>query len=363
MRTGRVWSLVGIAIVVGCAKEAPPPKVAPKPAPVKKSPPLRPRDQLVGDRLIVGFPGTSLDRRTLRALREGKIAGILILKHNVHSVAQLAAVSRQARGATRAGGHPSPIIAIDHEGGPVDRLRGIRSRRFPSALSQARAGAARIVEIARAEGNLLRRCGINVNLAPVVDLEARGRGGVLASRAYGRSPADVTRYAAAFVRGMNEAGVQCIAKHYPGHGLTGKDSHHDLPRVYDRREVVDHHARPFRQIVEAGAAGIMLSHLVVHAIDPKLPASLSPKVVSHLRQTTRPPIIVTDSGGMGALHRFGGEWRRATLSLEAGTDIYLTTATVAALGKSFHMLVGRQLSRNQLEPGAKKVREWRRELR
>lgn len=307
---------------------------------------VRKRDllTLVGHCLIVGVHGSSLDKATQEAVQKGRVAGILLLAHNVSSQAQLIELSKQVGRAAVKGRQLPPFICIDEEGGKVNRLKDLDGApELESARQQAALAPVRLQEKACQMALFLRKCGINMNLAPVVDLDIRSRNGVIGSRSYGSEPDDVVEMAGAFIAGMKQGGVLSVIKHYPGHGLTSVDSHHELPVVTDPLNVIEVHERPFRELVKRGADGVMLAHMVCKALDPVYPASLSKKVIDRLREFAPDTLVMTDSGGMGALNEFGDQAQRATLTLKSGGDIYLTTATVEDLGRNFNRKLAKGL--------------------
>jgi beta-N-acetylhexosaminidase len=286
--------------------------------------------------LVVGLDGLSLDDATRDALRTGQIGGLILLSRNIRSVKQVAKLCKDAEAAAATGGLPPPLICIDQEGGNVNRLRALSGApALPSARSQAKLAPADIRKIARAQGDFLRKCGINVDLAPVVDLDPGHAKGVLATRTYGTDPDVVAECADSFIDGLNDAGVLGVVKHYPGHGLTSRDSHRTLPVVKASQAERLRHEAPFRDAMASGAAGVMVGHLLIPALDPDLPSSLSPPIIGRLRAITGEKLIFTDSGTMRALTRFGSEATRANLALSAGSDIYLTTSSLATLGLDF----------------------------
>ncbi len=175
---------------------------------------------------------------------------------------------------------------------------------------------------ARALGEELAAAGVDWNLAPVADVPASPRSPVIGVRAFGSDPAEVARHVAAYVEGLAAAGVVGCAKHFPGHGATDADSHTGLPRIpRDRRRLEDVDLVPFRAAVAAGVATVMLGHLVVEALDPRLPASLSPAAVRLLREDLGfDGLILTDALDMDAVARGWTTPGAAVLALAAGAD-------------------------------------------
>lgn len=261
----------------------------------------------IGGRLVVGLQGQVLDERTRRALRDGSIAGLILLPHNLQSLDQVRRLTADARRAAEVGGHPTPILCIDQEGGRVDRLRklpGVKRQRAAARLASR--GDAEVEHDASEVGKVLVAIGLNVNFAPNADLAAGA--GIIGDRSYGTDPAQVVASVRSAVRGYQSAGIQAVIKHYPGHGLTRKDTHRTLPVVRVSEGTFARHEGVFKLAMAADPGGVMLGHFIVPAVDARLPASLSPAFVRRLRQKVGDaPITFTDSGSMEALYSFGSE--------------------------------------------------------
>ena len=318
-----------------------------------------PTTALIGSRLVVGLGGTELDERTRSAIRQGKIAGLILLPHNIVSIEQLRRLTDEVRMAAASEGRPPPILSSDQEGGRVDRLRriaGMAGR--ASAGRMAKRGARHIEKAAFNLGRALAEAGINVNFAPVVDLRADG---IVGDRSYGKDPKLVAACASAAVLGMQGAGIAAVVKHYPGHGMTTVDSHRALPKARVDQKIYGRHEGTFRAVMPTAPAGAMLGHLLVPSVDPVLPASLSPTFAERLRGILGPEgLIFTDSGSMDALKPYGNEARRAARALDAGVDIYLTTTPWPRLPAGFVTRVSNHLkNREGLEAAYGRVSAWR----
>lgn len=328
------------------------------PVPVRRQAPP-PKTALIGARLVVGLSGTELDDRTRGAIQQGKIAGIILLPHNLISIEGVRQLSEEIRAAASTEGRPPPLVCIDQEGGRVDRLRripGMGAR--ASAARMAKRGVRQIEMASFNTGRALVSLGINVDFAPVADLR---RSGIVGDRSYGSDPAAVVECVSAAVRGMQAAGVAAVVKHYPGHGMTGADSHFALPVASVTPKVFARHEGIFRQAMNARPSGAMLGHLLVPSVDPKLPASLSPAFVAKLRRILGSEgLTFTDSGSMHALKPYGNEARRAARALDAGVDVYLTTTPWSRLPKDFVGQVLRHVKHSErLEAAYERSSAWR----
>ncbi len=320
----------------------------------QEKPPLR-----IGDCLVVGLPGVALDSKTKAALASGRIAGVLVMGRNIRSLEELQTLTRDAKAAAHEGGYPHPILCIDQEGGTVNRLRKIPSfPKHPSAAALARMKPPDRAKTLQGVCAFLAETGLNMNLAPCADLYQPG---VIGSRSYGAKPAQVVQAASEAIKASSEFGVASIVKHYPGHGLTNRDSHGTLPRVKATKAKMEKHEGVFVALMETSAAGVMVGHLLVPSIDKKWPASLSEIHIGRLREISGSDrLIITDSGAMSALRRYGSEAARAGRALTAGADIYLTTTVTS---KSFAELARRKVySRKRMLAAAARVRAWRESL-
>ena len=271
----------------------------------------------------VGFTGATTDAAPLEALRAFAPGGVTLFTRNVGTAGELRELVR----ALRALGSPPPLIMVDQEGGRVERIQhGVAA--LPSAMA---VGATGDVALAERLGTLLGRdlaqLGINVDLAPVADLSLQPKSVVIATRAYGDDPERVGAFAAAFARGLEDAGVAAALKHFPGHGSTAEDSHVALPRVTaDAATMRTRDLVPFARAIEKRVASIVLTaHVVIDAFDPDHPATLSRRVLTDLLRGELgfEGVIATDCLEMDAIARGVGTVRGAVEALAAGADLML----------------------------------------
>jgi beta-N-acetylhexosaminidase len=284
-------------------------------------------DRLALQVLLPAFVGTTLPDEYAGLLAEG-LGGICYFATNTadgpQAVAQLSAAIRVA--------NPDAVIAVDEEGGDVTRLHALDGS---PVLGPAALGAVDDVELTRAVGRSigaeLTAAGINLDLGPVADVNSNPDNPVIGTRSFGTEPALVARHVAAWVTGLQEAGVAACAKHFPGHGDTAQDSHLELPTVDADLEVL--RARelvPFAAVVEAGIASVMTSHIVVPAVDPDLPGTLSAPVLGLLRdELAYDGVIVSDALDMAGASAGRGIPEAAVLSLAAGADLLCIGTDVA----------------------------------
>ncbi|MCE9619126.1 MAG: beta-N-acetylhexosaminidase [Planctomycetes bacterium] len=277
--------------------------------------------------VCIGIAGTSL-RPEEAALLAGGVRSVVLFTRNYSDAAQLAHLCMTIR---EAAGR-SVLICVDQEGGRVQRFRGAP---FPDQAEARALGAlgAEAVALASADtATALRTCGINMNLAPVLDVDSNPNNPVIGNRSFGRDPAIVAELGAACVRAMQRCGVAACGKHFPGHGDTDVDSHlalpslaHALPRL-EQLELV-----PFRAAIAAKVAAIMTAHVVLEAIDPGVPATLSATVIEGMLRKTLgyDGLILTDDFDMKAIADRFESGAAAVRSIEAGCDLVLACRDIA----------------------------------
>jgi beta-N-acetylhexosaminidase len=276
---------------------------------------LPPLDTQLAQLLLVGFPGTTAGAVS-RGLVDRGVGGLLLFRANVASAAQVRALLADLKGRAEI-----PLeVAVDQEPGTrVARLRGLVPA-TPPARVLGRRPAEQIHRQALRLGKAMRALGITVDYAPVLDVT--GDDGVIGDRSFGDDPATVARAGVAFERGLLEAGVLPVGKHFPGHGATGADSHKGLPVIDTSLARLEaRHLAPFRAAVRAGLPAVMVGHLLVRELDPERPASLSPAAIRLLRgELGFDGLVVTDALEMGAIADGWGLPEAAELALEAGVD-------------------------------------------
>ena len=268
--------------------------------------------------LLPGFIGLTPPRWLLAAIEDG-LAGVVYFAPNIGSPAQLTELSARLHGL-----RDDLLVAADEEGGDVTRLRSATGSHLPGNAALGAVDDEAITEaVAGAIGRELRLVGVDLNLAPCVDVNCDPANPVIGVRSFGSSASLVARHGAAYVRGLQAAGVAACAKHYPGHGDTRIDSHLGVPVVPASADTL--RARelpPFAAAVAAGALAVLTAHVRYPALDPSQPATLSHTVLGMLRtEFGFDGVIVTDALDMHAISRTLGVAGGAVASLAAGADL------------------------------------------
>jgi beta-N-acetylhexosaminidase len=268
--------------------------------------------------LQAGFEGTAPPDWLRRALESGALGGVALYGRNVASAQQVAALTVQLREA-----NPEIVVAIDEEGGDVTRLEVAHGATNPGNNALGSADDPALTErVARRIGLDLAAAGVNLNYAPVADVNANPNNPVIGVRSFGSDSALVARHTAAYVKGMQSAGVAACAKHFPGHGDTGEDSHLGLPRIdFDDAKVALHLA-PFRAAIAAGVKSIMTAHILFPRYDADLPATMSRAVLTGLlrEQLGFDGVIVTDGIDMASISATHGIAVGTVKAIAAGAD-------------------------------------------
>lgn len=287
-------------------------------------------EQKAGQVLCAGFDGVELTPPLRAALEALHLGGLVVFERNVASRPGLARLCAAIQDHARAHGQPGLLLAIDQEGGRVTRLRAAKGfSEFPSPLEVAGAGGPEAVrQVAAAMAAELLDVGINMNLAPVLDTCGNNPANpVINSRSFGSDPDLVAACGVAMIEGLQGAGIMAVGKHFPGHGDTTVDSHIALPLVtHDRARLEGVEFVPFRAAMAAGVTGIMSAHVHFPALEPRLPATLSRRVMTGLlrQELGFTGLALTDSLEMGALATSGYPAPLAAAhALAAGADLLL----------------------------------------
>lgn len=300
------------------------------------------RRQAAGQRIIAGFSGTALNAELRHLVGTIGVGGIILFSRNIENARQLRQLCTDVQDHARSSGQPPLIIAVDQEGGSVARLKAPEFKEIPAASAVPdETGAA---ALARLTARQLRAAGINMNMAPVMDVAAAGSRSVMAGRSYGGDPNRVARLGAAVIGALQANGVMSVAKHFPGLGRTVADSHLELPDLDTPAEELEKtDLVPFYAAIGCRAAGIMLSHARYAALDPKRPASLSPLVAQGLlrQKMGYTGLSITDDLEMGAVQNYCDTAAAAWQMARAGVDAALICSSIDHVESAYDALLSR----------------------
>jgi beta-N-acetylhexosaminidase len=275
---------------------------------------------------MTSIEGTELTAEDREVLRHPLIGGVIYFARNFVDKAQLAALSADIKSLR----DPALVIAVDQEGGRVQRFRDgfteIPPMRSLGDLwtTHAPSARARAFELGFTIGHELGDVGVDFSFAPVLDLDY-GESTVIGHRAFHRDPIAVSALATALMQGLRAEGMAAVGKHFPGHGFVKGDTHWERPtdeRTYEQVEAAD--LIPFRELVAAGLDGVMAAHLIFPAIDAQL-AGFSPFWLQNVLRNKLHfrGVIFTDDLGMVAAHAVGDLTARAEAAIQGGADIVL----------------------------------------
>ena len=294
-------------------------------------------DEMIGQMLIVGFEGTRPDQkwpqRLRRQLDKGEIGGVIFLKRNLSNARNARKLT--AHFANAESRHP-PFIAVDQEGGLVQRLAGnVGLKKLSSASRVAkRFSPEQAFDYYRGVARDLANFGFNVNFGPVVDLNTNPKNPIIGrlGRSYSRDPAVVVQYGSAFVRGHRQEGVITALKHFPGHGSSRNDSHLgfvDISKTWNAKEL-----EPFSQLIAEDLADmVMIGHLHLDRYQDdggtRLPATFSKSLLDGvLRNELKfDGVVVSDDMEMGAIRKHYKQGEALIRAIKAGNDLLILSST------------------------------------
>ncbi len=326
-------------------------------------------DAMIGQMIMIGFEGRNEREPDVVAahdqLAQGVIGGVVLYPDNIGSPEQLRALTTYLRDARS---WPIPFIAVDQEGGLVQRLTG--HRYFPSARSVGAnpsfAAPQAAERLYQAMADELAKAGFNLNFGPVVDLSLNPHNYVIVQRdrSFGADPNIVATLAGAFIRAHRAAGIATVAKHFPGHGSSTADSHKMLADVSGTWQEIE--IEPYRTLAKEGLLdGVMVGHLYHPRFSDgaKLPASLSGRAVAALRDTGFKGVVVSDDMEMGAVRDDYSLEERAVKAVNAGTDLLVfsnVTLRDPELGTKLHAIIANavregRISRSRIEKAYGKI--------
>lgn len=317
----------------------------------------------IGQMVICGFHGTSMDGDLRRLIADYKIGGVIYFARNVESPAQVARLTAELQDTAAKSGTPPLWISIDQEGGMVARItEGVAL--MPGGMAIAAAGSEEDAYLAAfASGRELAAMGINLNYAPVLDVNNNPDNPVIGVRSFGESPEKVARFGERTLRGFQDAGVAATAKHFPGHGDTDVDSHLDLPTVpHDRKRMEEVELKPFMEAVRAGVDAIMSAHIYFPALESgKLPVTLSKAALTGLlrEELGFEGIITTDCMEMNAIAEHFGTVEASVMAVEAGADLVLVShrldRQLGAIGAIEQAVVDGRLSEERIDQSVRRL--------
>lgn len=280
----------------------------------------------VGQLFIIGFEGKSVPADFADFIQEYHLGGTIYFNRNIESPAQIAELSNQIQFESRPRSCPPLFISVDHEGGKVTRL----SKPFTMFAGNdhlGELGSAKIAfDFGAVLGRELKAVGINMNYAPVVDVNSNPKNPIINTRAFGEDAELCGKMGSAVARGIQKMGVIAVAKHFPGHGDTTEDSHLALPKVEKTLEELEElELIPFKRVIRSRCEAIMTAHILNPKIDKKYPATMSHATIQGvLRDQMRfTRLVISDDLEMKAIADHYDADEAAVLSIKAGCDLLI----------------------------------------
>jgi beta-N-acetylhexosaminidase len=277
----------------------------------------------IGQRLMVGFTGTELNDELRHDIDTLNVGGIILFSCNLESPDQIRKLCADAQTYAARCGLPPLFIAIDQEGGVVARLKPPFTQFPGNPAMQSEADA---LHFARVTAEELGRIGVNMDMAPVLDVPPTEGPSVMLERAFGRDARWVARMGCTVIEELQNNGIMAVGKHFPGIGRTVLDSHEDLPDLdIDLETLSTDDLPPFEAAVATDVSGIMLSHIRYTGLDPRWPASISVPVVGDLLRGRigYNGLVMTDDLDMGAIAKHYQLADIVRQCLDATVDILL----------------------------------------
>lgn len=317
--------------------------------------------QTIGQHFVFAYAGLTPPRALKQRIARGEAAGVILFARNIRSVAQVKATIKSLQAIKRPAGLDAPLLVmVDHEGGSVRRLPGPPAKGAAQTPSPAAARA-----YGRAAGDLLRSAGVNVDLAPVVDVGRADSAMATEGRTYDDDPANVTAKAGAFADGLRAAGVAPVLKHFPGFGAASINTDNGVARIdlpLSTLRTID--LKPYENLKPDA---VMLSTAIYPRVDPRPAAFSSRWATTELRERLGfDGVAMTDDLQAASVSKYGSPAQLAYFTLHAGVDLPLfakdyKTGARAAEGLMKAVRSG-ALKRAEVEEGAQRVLAWRGEL-
>ena len=286
-------------------------------------------EEQIGQVLAIGFFEPMPTQETIDLIQKYHIGNIILFKRNIQNAQQARELTHYLQRLAREAGQRHPLlIMIDQENGMVSRL-GQNATMFPGNMALGAIGSEQLAyEVAFATGRELKALGINMNLAPDVDVNNNPANPVIGVRSFGEDPQLVARLGAAMVKGYHDAGVISTLKHFPGHGDTAVDSHLALPTLpYSMERLDSLELIPFQRAIEAGVDAVMTAHLHLPLLQHGeiLPATLSYEIVTQLlrKRLGFQGVVISDCLEMRAVSDTVGVGPGTVKALQAGVDLVL----------------------------------------
>ncbi len=282
-------------------------------------------DEKIGQMVIVGLDGYTVDEQARQMIEEYDVGGFILFKSNIQNSNQMLELLNSLKSENRANKVPL-FLSVDEEGGRVSRLPD-EFIKIPSNKTIGKLNNSSVShQVGSIIGEELKSFGMNMDFAPVLDINSNPKNPVIGDRSFGTVPDLVSKLGVQTMKGLQSQNIIPVVKHFPGHGDTSTDSHVGLPKVNnDLKRLRSFELRPFQNAIENGAEAVMVAHILLPKIDPKNPASFSKTIISDILRTEMnyDGVVITDDFTMGAIVKNYNIGQAAVKSILAGSDIVL----------------------------------------
>ncbi|KGE17154.1 beta-N-acetylhexosaminidase [Paenibacillus wynnii] len=282
-------------------------------------------DEKIGQMLLVGIEGTTLDESARRMISEDKVGGIILYADNISNLQGMVKLINNLKKINVENSIPL-FVSVDQEGGKVSRM----PKEFVSIPSNKKVGDTNNAKLAYTMGELLGReltlTGFNMDFAPVLDINSNSQNPIIGDRSFGSSASRVTKMGLAEIKGLRSEKMIPVVKHYPGHGDTSVDSHLELPVVNKTaRQLAELEWIPFQAAIKDKVEAVMVAHILFPKLDPDKPASLSKVIIGEQLRGDMgyEGVVITDDLTMGAIVKHFNLGTAAVDTIKAGSDILL----------------------------------------
>ena len=282
-------------------------------------------EEKIGQLFLIGLEEKNISEETRTIIQQYKIGGFILYKKNYNSYKEMLKTINELKNLNKCNKIPL-FIAIDKEGGRVNRMpKDFLNLKSPKDLVEKK-DITLLKDSIDITSEMLIKTGINMNIAPVLDIQRFRDNHPIGDRCYGKNKKDVCKYGVEAMKQMQNNGLISVIKHFPGHGATKTDSHYGLPVVARKISKIENDdILPFKKAIKDGADCIMVGHLVIKDIDRFFPVSLSKKIINkYLREKLNyDGVVITDDIKMQAINFFYGAKLATKRALMVGNDIVM----------------------------------------
>jgi beta-N-acetylhexosaminidase len=298
--------------------------------------------QKIGRLFIGGIPGTELDAQTITLIKDYHLGGIIFFSRNVEDPIQLARLCRDIQRVSMENSGVPLFLAIDQEGGRVARLKPPFTQ-FPgnTAIGKSPDPEQSALNFASTTVREMSLVGLNMNMAPVMDVAQVNMDPHLVGRSFSQDPLAVSKLGKIVINALQQGGIMAVAKHFPGLGKSDLDPHLSLPTINATSEEMEStHLPPFADAIKANVSAIMSSHAIYPALEPGIPATLSQKIITNLLREKMhfSGLIISDDLEMGAIAKERGLPEGAADAFNAGIDLLLICKNQSLLLDSIELI-------------------------